>query len=259
MSIDFETAMAMQRICTGESIELTRGQIVGEVLDIEGLVKGFKAEKAEACREFYNNMVKDDKKKTYDIDMLLEETDAIKKEFNDFLEANKDNGSFHEIFEAISDFFMVPPFEGLDSIEYGVNEVCVFSALEYFIWKTLDEHDHEKIRKEYRDNIAERTYEEVGNHWIGVYDDLQKRYAALESSFSGERAFEQKIAACSIVAISAIKDQDAFTLDMAQAGAVSKGKEIADAYLDETYKEDESSFTDNVVKLYEFIWRYIKG
>ena len=259
MGINFETAIEMQKICTGETRELTRGQLAEEVLDIDKLTKGFKAEKAEACRAFYEKLVSDGTKKAYDIDLLLEETDAIKKEFDDFLAANSDDDSFQVIFEAISEFFMTPPFEGLDGIEYGVNEVCVFSILEYFKGKTSEKHDHDLIRKEYRDNIAERTYEEVGDHWIGVYDDLQKRYDKLWGAFDGEREFEYKLAACSIVAVSAIKDQDAFSLDMVQAGATVKGKEIADAYLDETYDEDESIFTNNVIKLYEFIWQYLKG
>ncbi|MBQ3522732.1 MAG: hypothetical protein IJA38_07860, partial [Bacteroidales bacterium] len=144
----------------------------------------------------------DDTKKTYDIDLLLEETDAIKKEFDDFIASSGGNDSFQVIFDAIGEFFMTPPFEGLDSIEYGVNEVCVFSILEYFVGKEPEEHDHDTVRKEYRDSIADRTYEEVGDHWIGVYDDLQKRYDKLWSAFDGERAFEYKLAACSIVAIS---------------------------------------------------------
>lgn len=259
MSIDFETAIAMQKICTGETIELTRGQVAGEVLDIDKLTKGFKAEKAAECRAFYEKLCSDDTKKTYDIDLLLEETDAIKKEFDDFMASSGGNDSFQVMFDAIGEFFMTPPFEGLDSIEYGVNEVCVFSILEYFVGKESEEHDHGTVRKEYRDSIAVRTYEEVGDHWIGVYDDLQKRYDKLWNAFEGERAFEYKLAACSIVAISAIKDQDAFSLDMVQTGAVQKGKEIADAYLDETYDEDESILTNNVVKLYEFIWAYLRG
>ena len=259
MTIDFETAIAIQKICTGETIELTRGQIAGEVLEIDKLTKGFKAEKAAECRAFYEKLLSDDTKKAYDVDLLLEETDAIKKEFDDFLNANKDDDSFQVLFDAISEFFMTPPFEGLDGVEYGVNEVCVLSILEYFKQKTSDKHDHDLIRKEYRDSIAQRTYEEVGDHWIGVYDDLQKRYDKLWVAFDGERAFEYKLAACSIVAVSAIKDQDAFSLDMVQTGAVAKGKEIADAYLDETYDEDESIFTNNVVKLYEFIWAYLMG
>ncbi len=259
MSINFETAIEMQKICTGETRELTRGQLAGEVLDIDVLTKGFKAEKASECRAFYEKLINDDTKKAYDIDLLLEETDAIKKEFDDFLAEHRDDGSLQALIEEIDEFFMTPPFEGLDSIEYGVNEVCVLSILEYFKWKTSDEHDHELIRKDYRDSIAERTYEEVGDHWIGVYDDLQKRYDKLWEAFDGDRAFEHKLTACSIVAVSAIKDQDEFTLDMVQAGAVQKGTEIADAYLDEKYDEDESVFTNNVIKLYEFVWRSLKG
>ena len=259
MGIDFETAIAMQKICTGETIELKRGKIVGEVIDIDKIVKNFKADRAAECRAFYEKMINDNETKMYDVELLLEETEAIKKEFDEFLVSNACNDSFQVLFDAIGEFFMTPPFEGLDSIEYGVNEVCVFSILEYFVGKESKDHEHDRIRKEYRDSIADRTYEEVGDHWIGVYDDLQNRYDKLWEAFDGERAFEYKLAACSIVAVSAIKDQGTFSLDMVQTGAVVKGKEIADSYLDETYDEDESILTNNVIKLYEFIWGYLKG
>lgn len=253
MSIDFETAIAMQRICTGESVELTRGQIAGEVIDIDKVVKNFKPEKAQACREFFDDMVSDSEKKVYDAELLLEETESIKKALDDFLLAHRGNASLYEILDRISEFFMNPPFEGLDSIEYGVNEVCVFSLVEHFMQKSAQEHDHEQIRREYRDDIAGRTHEKVGDHWIGVYDDLQKRYDKLGESFDGERAAEHHMAACCIVTIAAIRDQDSFALDMAQAGAVQKGIEIADLYIDDKYTEDESVFTNNVIKLYEFV------
>ena len=227
MGIDFETAIEMQRICTGETRELSRGQIAGEVIDIESMVKGFNQEKADKCRAFYEEILKDTEKKPYDAELLIDETEAIKKQMENFLSENSDDGSFQAIFDGISEFFMNPPFEGLDGIEYGVNEVCVFSVLEYMIWKTANDHDHFKVRKDYRDNIAKRTYEEVGDHWIGVYDDLQKRYDAMDLGTGTDIELMENIAACSIIAISAIKDQDAFTLAMAQFGEVEKGKAIA--------------------------------
>ncbi len=251
--MDFETAMEMQKICTGESRQLTRGRIAREVLDINKLTKGFNQERRGKCMEFYQELTSDETKKVYDADALVEETECIKAQFDAFLKSTAGDDMCGTLFEKISEFFMVPPFEGLDGVEYGVNEVCVFSVLEYFVWKTAGAHDHQQCRRDYRESIAERTYEEVGDHWIGVYDDLQKRYDKIGASFEGAHAQDEKLAACCIVAISAIKDQDGFALDMVQAGAEEKGKEIASAYLNETYEEGESSFTDNVVRLFTFV------
>lgn len=251
--MNFEVAMEMQRICAGETGELTRGQIAGEVIDIKGITKGFNQERTDKCKAFYEELSADGTKKMYDADSLVEETEAIKAQFDAFLESTAGDDMCGTLFEKISEFFMTPPFEGLDNVEYGVNEVCVFSVLEYFIWKTADGHDHGQCRSDYRDSIAERTYEEVADHWIGVYDDLQKRYDAVGKGFDGARALQEKLAACCIVAIAAIRDQDAFSLDMAQAGAEEKGREIAGAYLDGAYDEGESSFVDNVVRLFEFV------
>jgi len=251
--MDFETAMEMQKICTGESRELERGKIAEEVLDFNKLTKGFNQERRNKCETFYQEMISDETKKLYDAEMLVEETENIKARFDEFLKSTAGDDMCRTLFEKISEFFMVPPFEGLDGVEYGVNEVCVFSVLEYFLWKGSNQYDHQQCRRDYRDSIAERTYEEVGDHWIGVYDDLQKRYDCIGKDFRGENALYEKLAGCCIIAISAIKDQDGFALDMVQAGAEEKGRIIATSYLDETYEEGESSFTDNVIRLFEFV------
>lgn len=251
--MDYETAMEMQKICTGENRELTRGRIAAEVLDINKLTKGFNQERRDKCMAFYEELTSDETKKLYDADTLVEETERIKAQFDEFIKSTAGDDMCRTLFEKISEFFMTPPFEGLDGVEYGVNEVCVFSVLEYFLWKGSAEYDHEQCRRDYRDSIAERTYEEVGDHWIGVYDDLQKRYDNIGMDFSGENAMYEKLAACCIVAIAAIRDQDGFALDMAQAGAEEKGRDIVTAYLDGTYEEGESSFVDNVVRLFAFV------
>lgn len=259
MCIDYEVAMDMQKICTGEPRTLSRGQIADQIIDIAHITKGFSREKTDECMAFYNKMIQDQAQKLYDADMLVAETASIKEEFDGFLKRCADDGSFQSLFDSISDFFMTPPFEGLDHIEYGVNEACVFSLLEYFQWKTAASCDHTKIRAQYRESIASRTYEEVADHWIGVYDDLQKRYDKLGANFGGAHALQQKLAGCCILAIAAIRDQDGFALDMVQSSAAEKGKAIIDSYLDGTYKEGESAFADNVIRLYEFVYGHICG
>jgi len=258
MSIDYAVAMEMQRICTGDTRELTRGQIAGEVLDLKIIPKSFNQEAIDECNAYYDKLVSDETKKMYDVDALLEETETLKAEFQEFVSTRNGGNTFQKFFDDISNFFINPPFEGLDGIEYGVNEVCVFSVLEYFVDKTAEDHDHEKCRMDYRNSIAERTYEATADHWIGVYDDLQKRYADMGNDFEGEYALEKKMMSCSIVALSAIKDQDSFVLDIAQAGADKKAEEIFEEYNSETYKEGSSALTDNVVRLFEFLCREIR-
>ena len=76
--MDFETAMEMQRICTGEKRELTRGQIAGQVIDVRSLTRGLKAETVARCEEYYEEMKRDGTKKLYDVDSLMEETESVK-------------------------------------------------------------------------------------------------------------------------------------------------------------------------------------
>ena len=120
--MNYEVAIEMQRICTGETRELSRGQIAGEVIELEKLTRGFKPERAERCAEFYNEMLKDDEKRMYDADRLVAETESIKAEFEEFI--NKDNDDvFQKLYDDIEGFFKNPPFEGLDNIEYGIHAV----------------------------------------------------------------------------------------------------------------------------------------
>lgn len=256
--MDYETVMEMQRICTGETRELTRGQIAGEVIDIKALTKGVKADLAEKYTEYFRKMKNDRTSKLYDVDALMAETEALKAQFSEFIKSHKADDIFTRLYDKVGDFFQVPPFEGLDNIEYGVHEVCVLSVLEYFTWKILPGHDHESFRSQYRDSIAERTFESTADKWIGVYDDLQKRYDRMEGDTEDENSLKLKLTGCCIIALTAIRDQDAFALDMAQAGAPAKAAEIVAARANDTYKEEESSFTDNVVKLFDFVYDEIR-
>ena len=73
-----------------------------------------------------------------------------------------------------------------------------------------------------------------------------------------EHSLKVKLAACCIVAIAAIRDQDEFALDMAQSGAIKKAEEIVDLYIDDTTMEEESSFSGNVVRLFKFVYGYVR-
>ena len=42
--MDYEVAIEMRNICMGDKRELTRGQIAGEVIDFDKLMKGLKPE-----------------------------------------------------------------------------------------------------------------------------------------------------------------------------------------------------------------------
>lgn len=269
--MNYETIMEMQRICAGEERELTRGQIAEETIDIEKETKNLPSEKAQECKLFYEKLLADDTKKDYDVDSLMAEKDAIQKEFDAFIKENIGNDSFFAMYDAIIEFFMNPPFEGLDTIEYGVNEVCVFAVLEYAAGRMNADHDHAGCRKEYWDSIAQRTYEATADHWIGVYDDLQKRFDKIwtdadaqnpdecaadnsaKAAPAANRKLQERLAACGIVAIAAIRDQDAFSLDMVQGGALQKAKEVVEEFMSDTYEEGRSDFTDNVIRLLRFL------
>lgn len=139
--MNYETVMEMQRICAGEKCELTRGQIAEETIDIKKETKIFRSIRHRHAKLFMKKMRSDASKKSYDIDSLMAEKEAIQQEFDAFRRESIGNDSFHAMYDAISEFFMNPPFEGLDNIEYGVNEVCVFAVLEYVAGRKNADHE----------------------------------------------------------------------------------------------------------------------
>ena len=104
--MNYETVMEMQRICAGEKCELTRGQIAEETIDIKKETKNLPIDKAQACEAFYEKMRSDASKKSYDIDSLMAEKEAIQQEFDAFRRESIGNDSFHAMYDAISEFFM---------------------------------------------------------------------------------------------------------------------------------------------------------
>ena len=64
--MDYEVAIEMRNICMGDKRELTRGQIAGEVIDFDKLMKGLKPETVEKCRAYFDEMIKNDEKKEKD-------------------------------------------------------------------------------------------------------------------------------------------------------------------------------------------------
>ena len=67
------------------------------------------------------------------------------------------------------------------------------------------------------------------------------------------------MAACGIVAIAAIRDQDDFSLDMVQAGALQKAREVVEEFSSDTYEEGKSDFTDNVISLLRFLNEFLNA
>ena len=142
--MNYEVAIGMQRICTGETAELTRGGIAEEVIDINKIIEGMNEENAGKCRAFY-------------------------------------------------------------------------------------------------DKICRQCQE-------GSSEDDPSLSANLKDMIAG----------CCIVAVSAIRDQDDFALDMVQSRAAQKGHAISEDYENGKYEEGGSVFTDNVMRLYRFICGFLE-
>ena len=101
-----------------------------------------------------------------------------------------------------------------------------------------------------------------------IWSDADAQADAAKSSADGssakaaagsERVLQEKMAACGIVAIAAIRDQDDFSLDMVQTGALQKAREIVEEFSSDTYEEGKSDFTDNVIRLLRFLNEFLNA
>lgn len=254
--MNFEVVMAMQQVCTGEKVQLTKGQIAEQAIDLNVMLKNFSEEKTNRCTAYYNEMISNEEKNTYDIDALMQELEAQRKQFKNFI-YNEDSGDqYVKMIESIEELLINSPFEGLDSIAYGIAEVCIFSELEFFTWKKLG-LDHEIHRSQYRENLINSTEgEAVADYWMGVNDYLQSIYAALDIPMSNDDDFKKAIIASSLISLAAMRDQDKDMLDMMKGRAPSKAQEILDSLNDETYDEGLSDTVDNAVAMFKFIYGY---
>ena len=254
--MNFEVALAMQKVATGETVELTKGQIAEQAIDLNIMLMKFSEEKAARCTAFYEEMIANDEKAVYDIDTLTAEIDAQRKAFMNFV-YNEDSGDqFVKMIDAIEELLINSPFEGLDTIAYGIAEVCIFSELEYFTWKKLG-LDHELHRSQYRENLVNCTEgEAVADFWMKLYDDLQALYEKIGTDVEDTEDFRRTILACALVCLAAIKDQDREILELRAMKAVEKAQEILDELNADDYDEGLSDVTDNAVAMLRFVYGY---
>ena len=254
--MNFEVALAMQKVATGEKVELTKGQIAEQAIDLNIMLHNFGEDKAARCTEYYNEMIKNDEKAVYDIDTLTAEIDAQRKQFMNFVYNEDSSDQFVKMIDAIEELLINSPFEGLDTVAYGIAEVCIFSEMEFFTWKKLG-LDHDLHRDQYRENLVNCTEgEAVADFWMKLYDDLQVIYESFGTDFETVDDFRRAILACSLICLAAIKDQDRDILEVRQAKAVEKAQEILDELNADDYAEGLSDIADNAVAMLNFIYGY---
>ena len=254
--MNFEIAMAIQKACTGEMVELKKGLIAEHAVEIDKWVEGMSAEKAERCTAFYQEMINDETVETYDADKLMDEIRAQESKFKHFVYREDSDDQFMRMVTLTEELLMNSPFEGMDAVPYGVAEMCIISQLEFFTWKKLG-LDHDLHRNQYYNALINMTDGvAVADYWIKVYDELQKRYETFGSDFENDRNFKLSILACALVALAAMKDHDDYALDFAAGRAVSKAEEILTEIENEDYDEGLSDIVDNAVDMLNFVYGY---
>lgn len=254
--MNFEIAMAIQKACTGEQVELRKGLIAEHAVELDKWVDGMSTEKAERCTAFYNEMVNDETLDVYDADKLMDEIRAQEKKFKNFVFKEDKEDQFLRMQDATEELLMNSPFIGMDSIAYGIAEMAIISQLEFFTWKKLG-LDHDLHRNQYYNALVNSTEgEAVADYWIKVYDNLQKRYETFGTDFEDDRKFQVSILACALVALAAMRDHDEYALDFAAGRAVSKAEEIMTELEENDYDEGLSDTVDNAVAMHRFIYTY---
>ena len=254
--MNFEIAMAIQRACTGENVELKKGLIAEHAVELDKWIDGMSAEKAERCTAFYQEMINDETVATYDADKLMDEIRAQEKKFKNFVYKEDSEDQFLRMIDAIEELLMNSPFVGMDQTPYGVAECCIYSQLEFFTWKKFG-LSHDLHRNQYYNNLVNSTEgEAVADYWINVYDELQKRYETFVTDLEDDRNFQVSIIACALLALAAMRDHDEYSLDFASGRAVSKAEEIMTELENNDYDEGLSDTVDNAVAMHRFVYTY---
>lgn len=172
--MNFETALKIQRCAMGDEMEFTLGEIAGEAIDPEKIVKGMTEEKKAFAMDIINSYLNDETKKVYTGEAIMDEMERIRKEIDKALNSDPRLPLFNRMFGAVQGMFMSPPFAGLDGIASGILEVCVYAALEHYAWKKTG-FDHDFYRGEFGENLAKKVHPKVVEYWMGVYDDIQSK------------------------------------------------------------------------------------
>ncbi len=254
--MNFEMAMAIQRACTGENVELAKGTIAEHAVEIDKWIEGMNAEKAERCKAFYEEMISDKTTAVYNADALMDEIRAQEKKFKNFVFKEDKEDQFLRMQDATEELLMNSPFIGMDTVAYGIAECCIIAQLEFFTWKKLG-LDHDLHRNQYYDALVNMTEGvAVADYWIKVYDELQKRFETFGTDFENDRSFQVSIIACALVALAAMKDHDEYSLDFASGRAVSKAEEIMTELENDDYDEGLSDIVDNAVAMHRFVYTY---
>ena len=216
--MNFEVALAMQKVATGETVELTKGQIAEQAIDLNIMLSKFSEEKAARCKVFYDEMIKNEEKAEYNIDMLTAEIDAQRKAFMNFVYNEDSSDQFVKMIDAIEELLINSP---------------------------------------YRENLVNCTEgEAVADFWMKLYDDLQGIYGKLTGSIEDTEDFRRAILACSLISLAAIKDQDREILELRSVKAIEKAQEILDELNADDYDEGLSDITDNAVAMLRFVYGY---
>ncbi len=172
--MNFETALKIQKCAMGDEMEFSIGEIAGEAINPEKIVKGMTEEKKAFAMDIIHSYLNDETRKIYTGEAIMDEMDRIRTEIEKALNSDPRLPLFNRMYGAVQGMFMSPPFAGLDGIASGILEVCVYSALEYYAWKKTG-FDHEYYRGEFSENLAKKVHPKVVEYWMGVYDRIQEK------------------------------------------------------------------------------------
>lgn len=210
MAIDYEVIMKINQIVTGDELELERGAVAEQMIDIDAYTKNMISDKADRAKEYYAALTEDKTVVKYSLESLNADIESMKKSIDDYLAGTAGESAFEKMYGAMERMFVSSPFEGMDDVPYGIGELCVFAVLEYFAVKEKG-LDHEDLRRKYKESVAGRTESGSADYWIGIFDSLQKRFDSL--------SLEQ----CSQMAVAAMRVQNEEYFD-----AIRKNAETMD-------------------------------
>lgn len=241
----------MQGILTGNEETISKAEATLAVIELDKITEDVSEEKAAKCQALYDEYLKDDEQVAVDGDQLVDMIDEIKASFDDILSVIDSEGElFNAMLESVQEFLFNPPFDGYDTLPYGLIEIGVWTLLDFYLCKEAG-YDRAEYHERYRNSVADRSNESNADYHM-EHNVCKLQTVINKALLAAEGADEDtKLGIACILTLTNIKTPE--MLEMVAMGAPVMAKEIVPEIKNTDFEVGGNDMTDNVFRLYSYI------
>ncbi|MBQ0078791.1 MAG: hypothetical protein KBS66_02720 [Eubacterium sp.] len=246
-----EAVRKMQGILTGNEDTISKAEATLAVIELDKIIEGVSEDKAAKCKALYAAYMARDEQVAVDGDQLVDMIDVIKADFDAILSVIDSEGElFNAMLDSVQEFLFNPPFEGYDSLPYGLIEIGVWTLLDFYLCKEAG-YDRADYHERYRNSVASRSNESNADYHMEhnvckLQTVINKALIAAEADTD-----DTKLGIACILTLTNIKTPE--MLEMVAMGAPVMAREIVPQIKDPDFEVGGNDMTDNVFRLYSYI------